>query len=248
MNAVGAAYRAGLRVSLGDLLGLAPGAAPLLRDRFATPLRRVNNDGSRDHVVVIEAALGRRGLMDMLYALAPYKAHGPDRFSRVLDNWAIFDRAKGNGASNSLFMQHVASLGANWQTFGEHREVFVSVLTDGSEGTRVVPLVCWQTTADGRRRWKLDVEVDAGEVPFLHTAAPGATCDALAGLISTVYLQPALAKGWPAWKPLVKGGKSNYIGPASVPMMALLHRRVILNSRFVRAIEALDYDQERFHG
>ena len=31
--------------------------------------------------------------MDLLYTLAPYKAHGPDRFARVLDNWALYDRA-----------------------------------------------------------------------------------------------------------------------------------------------------------
>jgi hypothetical protein len=66
--------------------------------------------------------------------------------------------------------------------------------------------------------------------------------DSVAGLVTLVYLQPRLAKGWPAWKPLVRGGKSNYIGPASVPMMALLHRRAILNSPFLRAVEALPLD------
>jgi hypothetical protein len=60
------------------------------------------------------------------------------------------------------------------------------------------------------------------------------------GLVTLAYLQPELARRWPAWRPLVNGGKSNYIGPASVPMMALLHRRAILNSRLIRAIEAFE--------
>ena len=55
---------------------------------------------------------------------------------------------------------------------------------------------------------------------------------------SAAYLLPELRKNWPAWKPLVKDGKSNYIGPASVPMMALLHQRALLNSALVRSAEA----------
>jgi hypothetical protein len=243
-----APYMAAPRAVLGDLLHLVPTDGALLRDAHATPLRRAKDDGSTQYAVVIEAALGRRGLMDLLFALAPYKAHGPDRFSRVLDNWGIFDRAKTNGASSSLFQQHVASLKSHWQTFGEHREVFVSVFADQSESTRIVPVVAWQTSPDGRRRWKLNNAVDVHAVPYVRAAPRGTTCDTLFGLISVAYLQPSLTKGWPAWKPLVKDGKSNYIGPASVPMMALLHQRAILNSRFVRAFEALDYNQELPHG
>ena len=57
------------------------------------------------------------------------------------------------------------------------------------------------------------------------------------GLVTVPYFLPELRKNWPAWKPLVKNGKSNYIGPASVPMMALLHRRALLNSALVRSAE-----------
>ena len=73
-------------------------------------------------------------------------------------------------------------------------------------------------------------------------AIPGseapAQMDALLGLVTVPYLLPELRKNWPAWKPLVKDGKSNYIGPASVPMMALLHQRALLNSALVRSAEA----------
>jgi hypothetical protein len=102
---------------------------------------------------------------------------------------------------------------------------------DRDDAHRVIPFVTWQKDADGKRRWLLDAEAPAGlEAQY----------DSLVGLVTLVYLQPELAQNWPAWKPLVKGGKSNYIGPASVPMMALMHQRAILNgSRLVRAVEAL---------
>ena len=61
--------------------------------------------------------------------------------------------------------------------------------------------------------------------------------NALLGLVTVPYFLPELRKNWPAWRPLVKDGKSNYIGPASVPMMALMHQRALLNSVFVRAAE-----------
>lgn len=194
---------------------------------------RVVREGAR-FVVAIDAPLGCRALMDMLYALAPYKAHGPDRFSRVLDNWAIFDRAKtGGGASQNLFQQHVASLGDHWRIFGEHRDVFVSTFADATESYRVAPLLAWQKSREGKRSWCFDAEPPDGSARDVHF-------DTVVGLVTLVFLQPRLARNWPAWKPLVKGGKSNYIGPASVPMMALLHQRGILNSPFIRAIDALD--------
>lgn len=194
---------------------------------------RESIDGGIRHTAVIEAPLGRRALMDVLYALAPYKAHGPDRFARVLDNWAIFDRAKtGGGASSNLFEQHVRGLGNNWRVFEAHRDAFVSTFADASESFCVVPYVAWETSRDGKRRWLFDgVSVPAGDHP-----------DSVVGLVTLVYLQPSLAAKWPAWRPLQKDGKSNYIGPASVPMMALLHRRAVLNSRFIHAVEALEIE------
>ena len=66
--------------------------------------------------------------------------------------------------------------------------------------------------------------------------------DTLVGLVTVPYLQTELTRRWPAWRPLVKGGKSNYIGPASVPIMSLMHRRALLNSSLIRAVEALDDD------
>ena len=45
------------------------------------------DDGTVRYALLLGQALGRRALMDLLYTLAPYKAHGPDRFARVLDNW-----------------------------------------------------------------------------------------------------------------------------------------------------------------
>jgi hypothetical protein len=40
----------------------------------------------------------------------------------------------------------------------------------------------------------------------------------------------------------VKDGKSNYIGPASVPVVALKHRRALLNSIFIKSVEEFAVD------
>src|SRR5688572_32709254 len=42
-------------------------------------VRQDLDDGTVRYAVLLGQALGRRALMDLLYTLAPYKAHGPDR-------------------------------------------------------------------------------------------------------------------------------------------------------------------------
>jgi hypothetical protein len=205
-------------------------------------VRQEDEDGGVRYGMVLSQAVGRRALMDLLYTLAPYKAHGPDRFARVLDNWGIFDRAATNGGSHALFMQHANSLKTSWEVFGEHRAVFFDIFADQTEGTRAVPLLTWERAADGKRSWHFEAASndlmqafeDACAIPG---PAPRPQMDAVLGLVTLPYFLPELRKNWPAWKPLVKDGKSNYIGPASVPMMALLHRRALLNSALVRSAE-----------
>ena len=205
-------------------------------------VRRGLEDGSSSYAVILGEALGRRGLMDLLYTLAPYKAHGPDRFARVLDNWGLHDRAASGGGSQALLMQHANSLKQSWEVFTEHRPLFFAIFADQTERTRAVPLLIWERTADGKRRWHFDAPDDAlvqafeaaGGMPGSETPAQ---IDALLGLVTVPYFLPELHKDWRAWQPLVKDGKSNYIGPASVPMMALLHRRKLLNSALVRSAE-----------
>lgn len=200
--------------------------------------------GSSYYAVLLGRALGRRALMDMLYAVAPYKAHGPDRFSRVIDNWQLHDRAKTSAGSESLLLQHAASLKQHWHEFSRHRELYISILQDASEQRRALPVISWQKTGDGVRRYKSDVDrqiVDAMTEMQLPRdtsgAREGATMDTLLGLVAVPYFVPELAKSWRAWQPLVKDGKSNYVGPASVPMMALMHRRALLNSALIRNAE-----------
>ena len=229
---------------LRDLLPLKPAGSLGLEDAPVVLVRRPKQGGTENYLM-LDTTLGRRRLMDLLFALAPYKAHGPDRFGRVLDNWGIFDRAKtGGGASSNLFMQHVKALGTHWRAFEQHRDLFMRVFEDQTEGTRIVPVVAWQTSPSGTRRLladTADVESTLAASLSAENAAPKTLYfDTLVGLVTVPYLQPELIRRWPAWRPLVKGGKSNYIGPASVPIMALMHRRALLNSGLIRAVEALD--------
>jgi hypothetical protein len=212
--------------------------------------------GDVQYAVVLGEALGRRALMDLLYTLAPYKAHGPDRFARVLDNWGLHDRAKTSSGSESLLLQHVNALKLSWQVFSQHRELFVAIFEDEAENARVVPVVTWEKSPDGARKWQFDamdptlVQALEGTVPILRGIDGLRTAstereqplkqppmDSLVGLVTIPYFLPELCKNWLPWRPLVKNGKSNYIGPASVPVIALLHRRALLNSAFIRRAE-----------
>jgi hypothetical protein len=208
-------------------------------------VRRGLEAGGVGYALVLGEALGRRGLMDLLYTIAPYKAHGPDRFARVLDNWGIFDRAKTNSASENLFQQHVKSLKSNWEIFGQHRDLFVTIFEDQSEAAKVVPILTWEKSPAGVRKWRFD-ELEAALVDALDGAVPilGGTdgparpqLDALMGLVTIPYFLGEVRKNWAAWQPLVKDGKSNYIGPASMFVVALRHRRALLNSVLIRSAE-----------
>ena len=198
------------------------------------------------YMVLFGSTLGRRALMDLLYTLAPYQAHGPDRFARVLDNWRLHDRAKTSSSSESLLLQHAKSLKTSWEEFSEHREVFISILADDTENTRVMPFVTWvRKPLSGVRRWEFGA-VEPGLVRSLQALVPilrsqgseRLQLDSLVGLVTVPYFLPELRKKWRAWQPLDENGKSNYIGPASVPVVALMHRRALLNSAFVRSAEA----------
>ena len=208
-------------------------------------VRRATGGGGARYAVVLGEALGRRGLMDLLYAIAPYKAHGPDRFARVLDNWGIFDRAKTNSASENLFLQHAKSLKFAWQVFGEHRDLFMAIFEDLSEATRALPILSWEKSASGMRNWRFDAldptlarDIEEAVPIFGGADGPGrAEPDTLVGLATIPYFLPELRSKWHAWQPLVKDGKSNYIGPASMFVVALRHRRALLNSALIGGAE-----------
>jgi hypothetical protein len=210
-------------------------------------LRQDSPGGAVRYAVVLGQALGRRALMDLLYTLAPYKAHGPDRFARVLDNWRLHDRAMTSSGSANLLLQHANSLKLSWQAFAQHRDRFIAAFEDQTENTRLVPVITWEKSPGGARSWQFD-DLDRSLVEAIDAAVPvakglngseRAQLDALVGLVTIPYFLVELRKSWRAWQPLVKNGKSNYVGPASVPVVALMHRRAILNSGFIRAIEAL---------
>ena len=226
-----------------DERGLSLATAP------AYVVRQIQDDGEVRHTFVLGQALGRRALMDLLYTLAPYKAHGPDRFARVLDNWQLHDRAKTSSGSENLLLQHASSLKLSWQVFSQHRELFIAVLRDQTESTRVVPVITWQTSPAGTRKWLFEPLDQAhfsdldGFIPILGETGglPRPLLDSLVGLVTIPYFLPGLHKNWQPWQPLIKSGKSNYIGPASVPVVALRHRRAILNSGFIHRVEALKF-------
>jgi hypothetical protein len=197
------------------------------------------------YAVLLATVLARRGLMDLLFTLAPYKAHGPDRFARVLDNWGLHDRAMSSSASQSLLLEHARSLRFSWREFADHRRLFMEVLQDQTEDRCVIPAVIWSKRKDGKRSWDFGAGdgtlLRAGEelLPMLVGAATAdrTRLDSLVGLVTIPYFLPELQRNWRAWQPLVRGGKSNYIGPASVPLVALMHRRSILNSAFTGCTE-----------
>ena len=130
--------------------------------------------------------------------------------------------------------------------FSEHRDLFIAIFESETENTRVLPLLTWEKSPSGARKWRFDaadgalVQALEGQVPVLGGlhGPEQLLLDPLVGLVTIPYFLPELRKNWRAWQPLVKNGKSNYIGPASIPVVALMHRRALLNSAFIRNAEA----------
>ena len=56
---------------------------------------------------------------------------------------------------------HAKSLKMSWQVFAEHRAVFFDIFADQTESTRAVPLLTWEKTAAGTRRWQFSTPDDA---------------------------------------------------------------------------------------
>lgn len=234
-------------VSISDLAGrdVRDERSLLLAQTPGYVARQDREGGESDYTVVLGQTLGRRGLMDLLYTIAPYKAHGPDRFARVLDNWRLHDRARTSSGSESLLLQHANSLKVSWHEFARHRELFIALFEDEGESRRVLPVVTWEKSQGGARKWRFDgldrtlVEALEKSVPILQGLSDSGQTelDSLVGLVSLPYFLPELRKNWRAWQPLVKNGKSNYIGPASMAVISLMHRRALLNSAFIRNAE-----------
>jgi len=228
-----------------DLFSLQFASAPVLVSGETSTL-----SGLSQFCVLLGEALGRRKLMDLLYILAPYKAHGPDRFARVLDNWGIIDRAKNSSTSLNLLQRHSKSLRRPWRLFEQHREAFAAVLGDTSEARSLIPVLVWAKDTFGRRAWRfdgLDEDLEAKLKALLGGALASTKdqerrLDTVAGLVTLPYFYEELHLDWPAWKPLEPEGKSNYVGLASVPMMALLSRGRLMEAPLISAVEALFAD------
>ena len=206
-----------------------------------------------EYVACIAESLGRRGLMDFLAAIAPYKGRGLDDFSGVLDDWYLHDRAMSGGASEKLFREHMDSLRDDWLEFTRHRRLLVDIMEDRSENTRLVPVLRWHTTPDGTRRWLFDRPEPHQEEAVRAAMSPEGPVDAhvslstLAGFLSVLYFQPELTEGWPEWKPLSPEGKSNYMGPAQVPVLALLNKDRLLPNPLTEGLEALTHEAAPRH-
>lgn len=250
-----AVWRSAGPVRLGDLLagsGLRPfsadgqGSSPPLLEARAHLRFREPVPGRTRYTLVIEQVLDRRGLMDLLFAIAPYKAHGPDDFDGVLDDWRLPDRAaQDGGASLKLLMEHAQALRQHWRRFFRHLRAFAAVLEDRSGGTFLVPAVRWRSDASGARRWDFAFP-DEAEAAVLRQGlslpaelpADPRVFDPLAGFLVVVCLQPELTRRWPRFKPLVPEGKGNFMGPAQVPVLALTRRRSLLRNQVLPAVEA----------
>ena len=197
-----------------------------------------------EYTVVIDTRLSRRGLMDLLFSIAPYKAHGPDDFNGVLDDWRLFERAATGGASETLLRQHMQGLRGHWQEFGRHCPLFIEVLEDRTETTFMVPVLRWRKDRARIRDWYFRPLSPADVDGLGDLAGPGldsadaAAFNPLLGFVTLPYFQPQLRRRWPEWRHLDRDGKSNIMGPAQVPVLALLHRRALINSELVARCEA----------
>lgn len=110
----------------------------------------------------------------------------------------------------------------------------------------VIPAIRWEKDSTGKRRFNfdsLDESFLAHSMSLMGEVPEGLTFDAqrfntLVGLLAVAYLVPELRKRWPKDQSLVKEGRTNFMGPAQVPVLALQRSGQILRSEFFDRAEA----------
>ena len=125
-------------------------------------------------------------------------------------------------------------------------------------GCSITPVLHWTKDKDGHREYVFDFQADVDGTP-IKTRNP------LVGLLAIAYFCPDIADGWPenVGLPDEKEAQSKrneaqivatssespndnlpktekrtqFMGPAQVPVLAIMHRESLLNSDFIQAVE-----------
>lgn len=133
-------------------------------------------------------------------------------------------------------------------------DVTLSFVPEGLETSNVlVPAVRWVKHQDGHRDLNLDFlgDSESGSARDLLTLPEGLPFDSrrvnlLTGLLAVAYFDPEVRRGWPKEMKLRRFGPKQFMGPAQVPVLALMRREQILDSKFFPAAE--DYADRTFQG
>jgi len=120
------------------------------------------------------------------------------------------------------------------------------VMADRFDSRFLLPVLRWLRVGQ-TRRWLLDPIEDAHEALLAKATgrdlgdfeAGRPAGEPIAGLLAVPYFLPRLTRSWPKMKSLTPEGRGHFRGPAQVPVLALIHRRALLNSAFVKAAESL---------
>lgn len=110
----------------------------------------------------------------------------------------------------------------------------------------VKPLLHWRKSENGERTWDFDF-LSRNQLPSqiselvdkdtLSEEDRDPRLNPLAGLISIAYFSPDIVKQWPAQVGLPGGRYSQTMGPAQVPVLAMMRSNDLLNSEFLANLE-----------
>lgn len=118
-------------------------------------------------------------------------------------------------------------------------------------GGSVLPVLHWSSKEDKeerktQRQWIDSVSQDAIAnllQSFNMPSGQKEILDSLAGLLSVAYFSPEIVSRWKDHLPLKSGGHGQFMGPAQIPVLAYMFRHLLLDSRFIKAME--QYVQNR---
>lgn len=97
--------------------------------------------------------------------------------------------------------------------------------------SHILPTISWITDGDGRREFVITRKAEDDDGHVIHH-------DGVLGVLAVATFAPELVKRWPKKLP-IRGSRLQEMGPAQVPVLALMRQGDLLKSAFVERVEVL---------
>ena len=99
-----------------------------------------------------------------------------------------------------------------------------------TDGPEITPRIAWTRDKNGKREFVFERGVHIGQNLGFS--------DGVLGVLAVAYFSPELRAEWPE-RMGIRGSRNQFMGPAQVPVLALMRSKQLLKTDFVEAVESI---------